>query len=155
MPFLNVVNGNPVECGLIHYIDLRNLGQCFPVPVPLKWVDLNVTLVNFVAHIELKQVYVNQEKVPIEASYFFPVEEECAVVDFEAEVDGRVIKTEVKAKDQAQKEYKEAVEKNQTALMLEETKPDIFHMKVRHSERLDHLEIMTDFIVKDAVFTFF
>ena len=37
--------------------------------------------------------YVNEEKKPIEAVYMFPVEEECAVVNFSAEVDGRIIKT--------------------------------------------------------------
>ena len=130
MPFVNLFRGDPVECGLVYYFDGLNLGRLYPVPVPLKRANLNVTLVNFVAQVELKQEYVNRESVPIEARYLFPVEEESAVVDFEAEVDGRVIRTEVKGKEQARKEYKEAVAKQQTAVMLEETKPDVFEIKV-------------------------
>ena len=46
-------------------------------------------VVDFVASVELEQEYVNLDTVPIESTYLFPVEEEAAVVDFEAKVDGR------------------------------------------------------------------
>lgn len=54
--------------------------------------------------------YVNEEKKPIEAVYMFPVEEECAVVNFSAEVDGRIIKTQVKKKEEARAEYDKAMQ---------------------------------------------
>ena len=130
MPFLNVFRDQPIDCGLIYYFDQLSLGQRYPVPVPLKKADLNVTVVNFVASVELRQEYVNREANPIEASYLFPVEEECAVVDFEAIVDGRTITTKVKAKDEARREYREAVEKKHTTILLEEAKPDVFQIKV-------------------------
>ena len=40
----------------------------------------------------------------------FPVEEEAAVVNFTAEVDGRTIKTQVKKKQEARAEYDKAME---------------------------------------------
>ncbi len=39
----------------------------------------------------------------------FPVEEEAAVVDFTAEVDGRTIKTEVRKKEEAKAAYDKAM----------------------------------------------
>ena len=40
----------------------------------------------------------------------FPVEEEAAVINFTAEVDGRTIKTQVKKKQEARAEYDKAME---------------------------------------------
>ena len=59
------------------------------------------------SEITVEQKYFNRESKPLEAVYFFPVEEEAAVVDFEAEIDGRKIKTEVKKKEEARLEYDE------------------------------------------------
>ncbi len=43
------------------------------------------------ADVSVEQEYVNREGRPIEAVYSFPVEEEAAVVEFLAEVDGRTV----------------------------------------------------------------
>src|SRR5882757_10654888 len=62
-------------------------------PVPLKSVSVNASVVHAVAQVEISQVYKNEEKTPIEAIYFFPVDSNGAVVHFQAEMeDGRVIK---------------------------------------------------------------
>ena len=55
-----------------------------------------------------------------------PVEEEAAVVDFTAELEGGSIKTKIKEKSEARHEYNDAITNNQTAVLLEETKQDIF-----------------------------
>ena len=57
--------------------------------------------------ISVEQVYINHEAMPLEATYIFPVEEAAAVVEFEAWVDGRQIKTVVKKKETAEREYQE------------------------------------------------
>jgi len=78
------------------------------------------------------QEFINKERNPIECVYFFPVEEEAAVVDFTAELEGRKIRTEVREKEEARQEYNQGVQNRQTAVLLEETKPDIFEVKVGH-----------------------
>ena len=83
MPF---VDG--VECGLIRHLEQLHLGP-IAVPVPLARVEAEVRVVDFIAEVRLTQEYVNREAVPIEARYLFPVEEESAVVEFGATVDGR------------------------------------------------------------------
>ncbi len=47
---------------------------------------------------------------PIEAIYMFPIEEEAAVVNFTAEVEGRTIKTEVRKKEEAKAAYDKAMQ---------------------------------------------
>ncbi len=44
----------------------------------------------------MSQRYENREKTDIECIYFFPVEEEAAVVEFIATLDGREIKSQVR-----------------------------------------------------------
>ena len=77
-----------VGCGLVRHLEHLHLGS-IPVPVPLAKVEAEVRVVDFIAEVRLAQEYVNREAVPIEATYLFPVEEESAVVEFEATVDGR------------------------------------------------------------------
>ena len=84
MPF-----ADGVECGLIRHLEQLHLGGPIAVPVPLARVEAEVRVVDFIAEVRLTQEYVNREAVPIEARYLFPVEEESAVVEFGATVDGR------------------------------------------------------------------
>ena len=39
----------------------------------------------------------NKEESPIECEYFFPIEEEAAVIDFKAEIEGRVLTSKVES----------------------------------------------------------
>jgi len=104
----------------------------FYVPVPLKKVNLDVKVVNFCCEVTVSQTYTNCESNPIECIYNFPVEEAAAVVDFTAELDGRTINTKVQEKSAARQEYREAMDNRQTAVIMEETKQDIFEVKVGH-----------------------
>ena len=47
-----------------------------------------------------------------------------------------MITTEVKAKFEARKEYCEAVANNQSALLFEQAKPDVFQIKVMNCQIL-------------------
>ena len=102
----------------------------FPVPVPLKSVKVDVKVVNFTAEVTITQNFVNCEAAPIECLYHFPVEEEAAVTDFTAQLEGRTIRTEVKEKVEARADYDRAVANHQTAVLLEEIKQDIFQVRV-------------------------
>ena len=50
--------------------------------VPLKSLHLDVKVVNFASEVTVKQNFINNEKKHIECIYYFPIEEEAAVVDF-------------------------------------------------------------------------
>ena len=87
----------------------RAEGQESPALVPLAKVNVKAEVLDFVARVEVRykatvhggtnipkfgalqveQEYVNREELPIEAVYYFPVEEDAAVVGFHAELEGR------------------------------------------------------------------
>ena len=125
MPFVNHFGKfQDLQCGLIHII--RGL----PVPVPLRKVHLNVKIVDFVAEVSIVQNYVNAESNPIEVQYSYPVEESAAIIGFEATIDGTEIEAIVKDKQEAKAEYDQAMRQGNSAILLDETAPDIFSMKL-------------------------
>merc|ERR1719461_96555 len=115
---------NKLKCGLIYIIEDRQ------VPVPLKKVQLDVKVVDFIAQVSVIQEYVNQENNPIEVHYSYPVEESAAIIGFEATIDGHEIVAEVKEKEEAKAEYDQAMRQGNSAILLDETAPDIFSMKL-------------------------
>ena len=62
--------------------------------------------------------------------YAYPVEESAAIIAFEANIDGHEIEAVVKEKEKAKQEYNQAVQHGNSAILLEETAPDIFSMKL-------------------------
>ena len=104
---------NKLKCGLIYIIEDRQ------VPVPLKKVQLDVKVVDFIAQVSVIQEYVNQENNPIEVHYSYPVEESAAIVGFEAVIDGHEIVAEVKEKEKAKEDYDQAMRVSQ---MINESK---------------------------------
>ena len=98
---------NKLKCGLIYIIEDRQ------VPVPLKKVQLDVKVVDFIAQVSVIQEYVNQENNPIEVHYSYPVEESAAIVGFEAMIDGHEIVAEVKKKEKAKEDYDQAMRVSQ------------------------------------------
>ena len=82
-------------CGLKVILKDDDLFNDIHIPVPLTAVDITARLVNYTAEVRVSQTYVNKEKMDIECIYFFPVEEEAAVVEFVATLDGREIRSKV------------------------------------------------------------
>jgi len=81
-----------VECGLVCILPKEEWETERTAPVPLTSVSLLASVVHAVGQIELTQIYVNKEKQPIEAIYYFPVDPSGAVTHFHAELEGRTIK---------------------------------------------------------------
>ena len=100
MPFQNKIGeSSNCVCGLVFYLNQLNISsEDEAIPVPLKGVQISTRIVEFVSEIQVTQTCVNVESNPIEAVYMFPVEEEAAVISFEAQVDNRKISTQIKEK---------------------------------------------------------
>jgi len=78
----------------------------------------------------LYQVYHNTSSIPIEAKYVFPLEENCSVCGFEAHINNKIIKGVVKEKEQAKREYREAIEKGHGAYLMHQEQPEVFSVSV-------------------------
>ncbi|CAF4432940.1 unnamed protein product [Rotaria sp. Silwood2] len=88
--------------------------------VPLKRVNVEVTIPSFAADVIITQVFRNDEKQPIEAVYCFPIEEQAAIYSFTARIDDREIVAQLKEKKEAQQEYNNALQQGHGAYLLEQ-----------------------------------
>jgi len=102
------------------------------IPVPLTGVSISGRLVNFTAEVTVTQTYINKGTKPLECEYMFPIEEEAAVVDFKVEIEGRTLVSQVKEKEQAKKDYDDAVASKKTGFLMQQARPDILQISVGH-----------------------
>ena len=68
------------------------------------------------------QLYRNDNNVAIEAKYVFPLDDQAAVCGFEAFINGKHVVGEVKEKEEAHREYREAISKGHGAYVMDQDK---------------------------------
>ena len=68
------------------------------------------------------QEYTNDSDLTIEARYVFPLDEHVAVCGFEAFINDKHVVGIVKEKEQAHREYKQAIEEGHGAYLMDEDK---------------------------------
>ncbi|XP_052814966.1 von Willebrand factor A domain-containing protein 5A-like isoform X2 [Mya arenaria] len=71
--------------------------------VPLKSIDVNVTINGYLADVVTSLGYYNSEYDPVEAMFTFPVDDGSAVYQFEGMIDGRRVVAEIQEKEQSGK----------------------------------------------------
>ncbi|ESO09061.1 hypothetical protein HELRODRAFT_74072, partial [Helobdella robusta] len=101
-------------------------------PIPLKKINVNITIKGFVASVESLLTFENNGDKQLEAVFKFPIDDGSAVYKFEADIDGRKIVAECQEKKQAKKNYDAAVQSGHVATLLEEEDfvSDIFICKI-------------------------
>ncbi|XP_015284983.1 PREDICTED: poly [ADP-ribose] polymerase 4 [Gekko japonicus] len=99
-------------------------------PIPLKEVHIKGRIIDFVAQVVVFQTYENTSDSPIEAKYVFPLDDTAAVCGFEAFIKGKHIIGEVKEKEVAHREYRDAVTRGDGAYLMDQDAPDIFTVSV-------------------------
>jgi len=119
-----------MRCGL-HWRETGSSGWQYQNPaVPIDHVDVQVVIVETTSEVNVKQVYRNSLTHVIEAIYAFPLDDNAAICEFEAQIGENKVVGIVKSKKEARKEYKEAVKKGDGAYLLEQDRPDIFRTKI-------------------------
>ncbi|XP_004688858.1 PREDICTED: von Willebrand factor A domain-containing protein 5A [Condylura cristata] len=89
-------------------------------PVPLKSISVTLSICEFVVGVSATLNYENVEKVPVEAFFVFPMDEDSAVYTFEAVVDGKRIMAELQDRVTASAKYDIAISHGYQAFLLEE-----------------------------------
>ncbi|KAM3862197.1 protein mono-ADP-ribosyltransferase PARP4 [Diretmus argenteus] len=105
---------------------LDNSGQ----QLPLQAVHVKCKLMDLLSQVVIFQQYTNQSAAPIEAKYVFPLDDSAAVCGFEAFINGKHVVGQVKEKEKARKEYKQAIEKGHGAYLMDQDAPDVFTISV-------------------------
>ncbi|XP_055988932.1 protein mono-ADP-ribosyltransferase PARP4 [Sorex fumeus] len=98
--------------------------------VPLEDVCIKGKIIDFIAQVVVFQTYSNQSHVPIEAKYIFPLEDKAAVCGFEAFINGKHIVGEIKEKEEAHQEYREAISQGHGAYLMDQDSADIFTVSI-------------------------
>ncbi|ESO10884.1 hypothetical protein HELRODRAFT_190218 [Helobdella robusta] len=112
--------------------------------VPMKSVDVFVKMVDLVAEVVILQEYFEAKKAVkgvktmpgeptfTEVKYVLPLDDMATVCGFEAFINDKHIIAEVKEKEKARKEYKEAVSKGHGAYLMDQDEqvPDLFTISI-------------------------
>lgn len=96
------------------------------VEIPLKYVKINMSILNNISTYTLTQNYVNTEKAPLEVMYVFPTPLGTIIYDFMAIVNDKEIKAVLKPKEQARNDYNDAINKGDSGYLLEEIDGNVF-----------------------------
>eukprot|EP01012_Entosiphon_sulcatum_P067577 TRINITY_DN9733_c0_g1_i1.p1 TRINITY_DN9733_c0_g1~~TRINITY_DN9733_c0_g1_i1.p1 ORF type:complete len:1820 (-),score=224.56 TRINITY_DN9733_c0_g1_i1:3-5462(-) len=109
-PFAVVTPSAPCKSGLL----------CNGTTSPLQAVAVKAKLIDLIGEVVLFQQFRNPHTSTVEAKYVFPLQRGCTVCGFEAFIGSKHIVGEVKEKDQARREYREAVAEGHGAYLMEE-----------------------------------
>ncbi|WP_437638388.1 VIT domain-containing protein [Sorangium sp. So ce854] len=99
-------------------------------PVPLLGVSLSGEVVGGAARLVVRQRYRNEERRPIEAIYTFPLPSEASIAGFAMECAGRRLEGEVKEREEAFRDYDEAIAAGHGAALLDEERRNVFTASV-------------------------
>jgi Ca-activated chloride channel family protein len=98
--------------------------------LPLKHTRVEAEISGFVTRVKVTQQFTNPYDKPIEAVYVFPLPHEAAVSDMQIRIGDRVIKGEIKKREEARQIYEAAKHAGKTAALLEQERPNIFSQSV-------------------------
>ncbi|MCX5791529.1 MAG: VIT domain-containing protein [Elusimicrobia bacterium] len=101
-----------------------------PRILPLKHTEVKAEISGFVAEVTVTQVFGNTADEPIEAIYVFPLPENAAVNAMTLTVADRVIKGQIKKREDAREIYEQAKAQGRTAALLDQERPNIFTQSV-------------------------
>ncbi|WP_109830328.1 VIT domain-containing protein [Reichenbachiella versicolor] len=96
--------------------------------LPIQKVDVKATISGIIAEVTSRQVYVNDQDIPLGATYVFPGSTNAAVNAMTMTVGDRIIEAQIKEKEQAKKEFEEAVDEGKTASLFQQHRPNVFQM---------------------------
>lgn len=98
--------------------------------LPLAALDVHGRIDGLLAQVTMRQVFVNVNHEPLEATYIFPLPDRAAVTGFRMEVAGRVIEGVLQERAQARREYDQALRQGHRATIAEEERPGVFTLRV-------------------------
>ncbi|KAL6479336.1 hypothetical protein MHYP_G00127690 [Metynnis hypsauchen] len=136
------INAN--SCGLV-----TQTGQ----QVPLKSVEVEVQVKGHVAMVTSTLQYVNEEELPVEALFVFPLPAEAALCHFSAKIADHEVVAEVQEKQKARDEYDDAISSGQQAFLLEESdaSPDIFLLAVGNLPSKESAAVTLIYVIELAM----
>lgn len=97
---------------------------------PLKDTTVTTNINGVIAETYVTQTYANEGENPINASYVFPASSNVTVHGMKMEIGNNVVTAQIKEKEEAKQEFKEAKSEGKNASLLEQQRPNVFNMDV-------------------------
>jgi len=98
--------------------------------LPLKDTRVDVAISGVIADVTVRQIYENRGTRPIHARYVFPASTRAAVYGMTMTVGDVRIVARIREREQAAREFDSAKREGKSASLLEESRPNVFTMKV-------------------------
>lgn len=105
-------------------------GDALTDSFPLKETKVSTSIDGVIADTYVVQTYANEGENPINADYIFPASAKVTVHGMKMEIGDRVVTARIKEKEEAREEFKEAKSEGKSASLLEQQRPNVFHMNV-------------------------
>jgi Ca-activated chloride channel homolog len=109
--------------------------------LPLKDTRVDIAVSGVIADVRVAQTYRNEGSRPINATYMFPASTRAAVYSMRMKIGDQIIVAKIKERDAAKQEFEKAKEDGKSASLLEESRPNVFSMKLANIMPNDQIEI--------------
>lgn len=97
---------------------------------PLKETNVTTNIDGVIAETYVVQTYANEGKTPINASYVFPASTNVTIHGMKMIIGDNIVTAKIKEKEEAKEEFEEAKSEGKSASLLEQERPNVFHMDV-------------------------
>ncbi len=108
---------------------------------PLKETQVQAKIAGNISRVEVVQKFENPFSEPLEAVYVFPLPDEAAVDDMEIKIGSRIIKADIKRRDEAIEIYQKARQQGRTAGLLEQERDNIFTQSLANIKPGEKIEV--------------
>lgn len=109
---------------------------------PLKHTEVQAKIAGNVSRVEVTQTFENPFTEPLEAIYIFPLPDEAAVDDMEIKIGDRLIKGNIKKREEAQAIYEQAKQQGRTAGLLEQQRDNIFTQSLANIKPGEQIDVV-------------
>ena len=114
--------------------------------LPLKDTDVTLEIASNIVYADVRQVFVNDTDMNLEAVYTFPLPTGAAVTDMRLEWEDRVIRSVVKEKQQAKETYEAAKQEGRKTALLEQNRPNLFTTSVANFQPGEEVAVVFSFM---------
>lgn len=125
---------------------------------PLEHTSVKAEISGFVTRVEVKQIFHNPRQEKIEAVYTFPLSADAAVDEMLMKVGDRIVRGEIRSREEARQIYEKARDRGQVASLLDQERPNIFTQAVANIMPGERVEITISYVeilkYQDGSFTF-
>ena len=108
---------------------------------PLKHTEVQANISGNVSRVDVTQTFENPFTEPLEAVYVFPLPDEAAVDDMEIKIGDRIIKGNIKKREEARAIYEQARSQGRTAGLLEQERDNIFSQSLANIKPGEEIDV--------------